>query len=177
MKVFNFIILLFLLSCPKGFAQKWVVTHEPADELRGVGASTNHYYQTADGSVLIYGYDSGVKQLGVSAKTVFDYDSDNEVGITVGFYDLQNSLIDRGSQLTRVTQSGTIVYFKGDLKDKIIDFIMNKEGYVRFFGHLYANGAFDLKVPCMKNRQNTPKVNNRNRVSTSKNKTSTLKRK
>jgi hypothetical protein len=155
------ILLLLLFVCNAAKAQLgWQTTEFEADELKGQSAYTAYFYTDEDGNKLTM-WSSEKDYFRITSGThIFDYivsGSVKEVGVTVGFYDKNDNLIEK-IQMTfwpddnpRIAHNSIFMPRNKKKGEKVIQYLQKEEGYVRFIAPLYHSvSGFDLKVPCIK---------------------------
>ena len=145
-------------------AQQWNVINNNADELKGTPAFTSYIWIEKNGG---FGYKDIDNTMFFIKTSEGIFNSNGRrgqkgrpliVGL-VGFYNLKDSLIDKMEITYEITEDYQSVYpnkytYKGGNNykraRKIIDYIKNNDGYIRFIIPRYAKGNFELKVLCNK---------------------------
>lgn len=156
--------LIVLVSIPT-FAQEWNKTKVDGDELKGTKDKTVLMYNDSGN---IFQVDDNEEKIFIlkTSNSFFDFTSikgTNNRFITlglVGLYDKENNLIEKLEITFEVYEPATICYpnkyTKGGGNNykrskKVIDFIKNSNGYVRFILPLHNQTTdFDFKVPTLK---------------------------
>lgn len=152
MKKLLMFIYLLIGAFSFSYAQSyWTKEHLEADELLGRASEDVYVYKENNMGAFLYYTDNDRKVI-KSSNAVFDYDSDHQVCVTIGFYDINKKLSWSDKYWFIVAQGGNIAY-NGSFKDEsiIIKYLKDYKGYVRFVCPRYAAGNFDLTVPCWKN--------------------------
>jgi|GEM_PF-1275411 hypothetical protein len=176
MKKIGLVIISLLLatSCfPQSeevLFQKWVKSKIESDELKGTPAYDVFTYVDLEnnGSITLWSIkddDFRIKSL----KSIFKSNGqkgsnlNNLVVGLVGFYDEQDHLIEKfdkfpfeedGHDQMDIVHPNKYTLKGGNNKKKakqIIDYLLNKKGYIRFVLPLYGGGNLDFKVMCMNN--------------------------
>lgn len=151
--------LLLLLTSPV-FAQ-WDKVVVKGDELKGTSDGVNCVYSD-DYKHIAFNEESVNYFVLITDKSFFNFGTQKgtngnyiTVGLT-GLYDNQDKLIEKFDVTFEVMEIATKIYpnkytSKGgnNLKrsKKIIDYLKNEKGYVRFILPLHDGSEFDLKVP------------------------------
>ena len=170
MKKILFILLFFTLSLFSINAQGWRERIIPADELKGNKEYIAYSYSDSIGSFIYWSNKNGQYKL-ITYQGIFNYSKDRTPqGIIcgllfkVGLYNENDELIDKFDMWLdcfdddgRVTEAFTRdqggmfnPVGQGKKVKKIMKYLNEKTGYVRFYADLYGNNpdAFDFKVPC-----------------------------
>lgn len=159
------LIILFVFALLMGMsinAQQWTITKNNGDELKGTPAYTSYIwmedngafaYKDTDDTLFLVSTKDGIfnsnGQRGRKGRPV-------TVGL-VGFYTPTDSLIEKMELTYEINEGSQSVYpnqytSKGGnnykRSRKIIDFIKNGNGYVRFIIPRYAKNDLELKVQC-----------------------------
>lgn len=160
----------------------WVYSIEEADELRGLEKRTLLMYVT-DNLEYSFGFiiSDNEKEIIISSrKGVFDYKidrvgNDKYVNGKCGFYDKNDQLILTltspymrdgifGFSVVGNGYDGLVVrnynFTKSqkekrqEIINKIFDYIMNEDGYVRFIAPKYSGPDMDIIIPCVNSNYN-----------------------
>ena len=157
--LFLFVIVAF---CNFAKAQSgWSTTEFGADELKGQAAYTAQFYIDNNGNRFTM-WSNEVDYFRItSASHIFNYrvsGSLKEVDVTVGFYDVNDHLIEK-VQMTfwpnddnpRIAHNSVFLSKNKKKGMKVIQYLQNEKGYIRIIAPLYHSiSGFDLKVPCLK---------------------------
>jgi hypothetical protein len=157
------IILLLLLMCITltGSAQRWVKHHESADELKGTSAVNLHYADISNiGSVIILD-DKDLLTFSLR-KGIFDYKRYEEYYVVdgiAGMYGENGDLVEKVNIRINVSEDSpdfAQAYFNSDFGyegsgaiKKILSWIRNNKGSIRFIIPKYGGTDFDVKLPTL----------------------------
>ena len=121
-----------------------------ADELKGTPSSYMTTYTDDAGMFVCISNDKENILSVTTAKGIFDYDSYQNVKLTIGFYK-DGALINRKTALAFVSTRSANHALMSDYGSKgIIDKILNhliNVGDVRIIAHKFRGGDFDIKLP------------------------------
>ena len=150
--------------------QKWIKSEIEGDELKG---TPNYYAYTyvdieSKGAITLWSIKEDNFRI-KSLKSIFKSNGskganhNNLVIGLVGLYDEQNNLVEKfekflfeedGHDQMDQVHPNKYTSMGGNNKKKakqIVDYLLNKKGYVRFVLPLYGGGELDFKVTCMNN--------------------------
>lgn len=140
-------------------AQRWVKHHEDADELKGQSAVNLRYADIANKGVIIIYDDKDFLTIGLK-KGIFDYRRYEGYYIVeglVGMYSGKGELTEKVNIRIEVSEESpnfAQAYFNTDLGyegsgaiKKVLSWIRNNKGSVRFIIPQYGGTDFDVKLP------------------------------
>jgi len=148
------LILVNLLVLGKLSAQTgWSSNEHKGDELKGTESYYSYKFEDSEENDFIYWSNSDYNFRIISGSHIFDYSSSKMISITVGFYSIDDNLIDKGTT-TLVVSSENSHFAEVPGKKigrKVLKYLNENEGYVRIIAPLYGTlASFDIKIPCMK---------------------------
>jgi len=133
----------------------WNKTVFNADELKGTESYTSYYYEDVNGMVVFFSNEPCYKL--VTQSGIFDYGvlGDDDVIVTIGFYDINNKLIKKEQSAFYVSSKDKgSCFLSAALKERgafFKKYIEEEKGYVRIIAPRYGRSDFDIKIPCMNN--------------------------
>lgn len=163
-------ILLFLsLMCVifSSSAQRWEKLHEDADELKGIPASNSHYANISNIGVIIILDDTDLLTISLR-KGIFDYKRYKEYYVVdgiVGLYGENGDLVEKIKVRINVSEDSpnfAQVYYNNDFGyegsgaiKKVLSWIRNNKGSIRFIIPKYGGTDFDVKLPTIISQEQT----------------------
>ena len=152
MKKVIFTCMMLIVSAQL-FAQSWNTTEFKADELKGIEAYTAYTYNDEKGNSFIYWSNTEKKIRIIDKQHLFNSSINNEVFITVGFYDDKGNLVKKKKDMYFSTINDTYNMAEnryGKEAAMILRYLKEEKGYIRFITTQFKTSAsFDLKVPCL----------------------------
>lgn len=154
-------ILFLLLVCVvlTSSAQRWEKRHQDADELKGTSAVDLHFADISNMGVIVILDNKDLLTIGLK-KGIFDYKRYEDYYVVegiAGLYGENGELIEKANIRIEVSEdspSFVQAYFNTDLSyegsgaiKKVLSWIRNKKGSVRFIIPLYGGTDFDVKLP------------------------------
>lgn len=157
MKKFIFILSFIILATINANAQEnefntWSVVNLEGDELLDTQTEVIYVLTTSDGDKFVH-YTTRPKMIVISSENgVFDFESSRysltSVSAVIGYYDLENNLIDKETTKLYKIGKSYAVGFLGT--DKLMDYLRNGDGYVRFVIKRYTRSNLDVVIPTWK---------------------------
>lgn len=148
-------ILLAAVLIEINCSAQWVKKNVEGDDFAGTVSNTTYCFISAEanGSCAFYQTESGsYSGLIVSTNSgLFDYSSQSYGmgGGKVGFYDSNGNLIKKwGNRSFVITGNGKSATPWG-LSDKVINYLLNEDGYVRIIVRKRSGNNLDIKIPCI----------------------------
>ena len=161
------IITIALVLCAFAFdaqSQYWDHLITEADELTGEKGYESDIYTDENENVFVMWSDEDINFRIISGTSIFNYIGDiRSVMATVGYYDLNNKLIEKNEIQLLVSEGQAnqaepnMVPMIRPIPNKkrvpqLLKFVRNNQGYVRILVPLYGtNARFDIKIPCLNN--------------------------
>lgn len=162
-----FVVAMMTFVCIVANAQKWEMLHEKADELKGTPERTRYRLSDDEAGIFMF-YDTGdFWKVGVN-RNAFKIDpthlnkNKNFIAYaTIGLYDADGNLIEAWDNceleiidMYRVAQ----VVEKKQGKNKkgayrVADYLRDTTGFVRILIPTQLGDGFEMKVPCLNNKQ------------------------
>ena len=147
------VLASFVVFCNISAQTGWSSSEFKGDELKGTETYNSYKFEDEEGNDFIYWSNSDYDFRIISSSHIFDYNSSKLISITIGFYDSNDKLIDKGTTTLLVSSKDS--HFASvpgkKIGKKILNYLNESEGYVRIIGPLYGTlGSFEIKVPCMK---------------------------
>ena len=133
----------------------WYDLKFDADELTGSKERTIYCYRTKDGEVVVPN-DNNEAFMFYTFDGIFDtnYEFGESIAekVIIGLYDINGKLIEKiENGVFFVLDSGLCATGDNKINNKINSFIKTKKGFVRVVANKFAEGNFDIKIPCIKN--------------------------
>ena len=133
----------------------WYDLKIDADELSGIEEHTIYCYQAKDGFISTPS-NNNEPFIFITFDGIFDtkYKFGQRVAkkVIIGLYDINGKLIEKiENGIFVVFNNGSCATINNKINNKINSFIKTKKGFVRIVASKYADGDFDIKVPCMNN--------------------------
>ena len=158
----NVLLLLLMFMTLTGSAQYWEKHHEDADELKGTPATNLYYANISNVGVVIIMEDTDLLTFSVK-KGVFDYKHYKTyytvVDGIVGLYDENGDLVEKVVVRINVSEDSpnfAQAYINTDFEyegsgaiKKVLSWIRNGKGSVRFIIPKYGGTDFDVKLPTL----------------------------
>ncbi len=158
----RFILLLSLICVIlSSSAQCWVKHHEDADELKGLPATNLHYVDIPNICSVIIIDDKDLLTITLR-KGIFDYKRYKEYYVVdgiVGMYGENGDLVEKENVKINVSEDSpnfAQAYFNTDFGyqgsgaiKKVLNWIRNNKGNVRFIIPKYGGTDFDIKLPTL----------------------------
>ena len=164
------ILLLLFLMCATltGSAQYWEKYHGEADELKGTSSEDLHYANIPNVGIVIIHDELDLITFG-TRKGIFDYKRYKTyytvVDGIVGMYDENGKLIEKVNIRASVSEDSpglAKAYFNTDFDyegagvvKKVVSWIRNNKGSVRFIFPKYGDVDFDVKLPTLLSQERT----------------------
>lgn len=155
----------------------WIYNVSQGDELTGDSSHENFIYIAEDMHHIVrfHRYRDGIQFFIQATEGIFDYNHYDIVFGNCGFYDKNGNLIEALHSVLQKDGSNEFAYSsthktgktlivqnnfsaKGfqnkrtQLINKIFDFLMNKDGFVRFVAPKYDGKQMDIKIKCLNYR-------------------------
>lgn len=151
MKKILFILMMFCAVISIN-AQEWTSTDYEADELKGQESYTAYNFTDESGMFVYFSnYDDYYKICTLDG--IFDYKGRyHQLKVIIGFYDENDKLVEKFNDWIYVKEDNSkIAGASGKKSKKVITYIKQNMGYVRFIAERYGRTNFDFKVPCLNN--------------------------
>lgn len=153
----KFLLLFYMLFCfIFAYSQTWSTTHHDEDAMKKMEAYDSYSYTDTEGNVFVFWSNSPKNFRIISNESVFNYsDTAYWVELEIGFYDINGNFIKKIKTNGRADEEEpsrleNMSFTKG--AKKVISFIKEQKGSVRFLAPLYGiSSGLDFTVPCMKN--------------------------
>jgi hypothetical protein len=136
--------------------QGWVKMHVEGDEFSGTLPNTTYMYTASDGSTFyLLHYDKGYySDIMVETESgIFDYNSlsgSKVVAGKIGLFDEKNNLIKEwGNRSFYVGKENKSANPVRRLSGKILEHLIDNEGYVRIIVKKYSDKSLDIRIPCL----------------------------
>ena len=156
-----FLLLSLMCVILSSSAQRWVKHHEDADELKGLPATNLHYADISNiGSVIIVD-DKDILTISLR-KGLFDYKSYDEYYVVdgiAGMYGENGNLVEKLNIRINVSADSpnfAQAYYNTDFGyegsgaiKKVLTWIRNNKGSIRFIIPKYGGTDFDVKLPTL----------------------------
>lgn len=154
-------VLLLLLMCMtlSSSAQRWEKRHQDADELKGTSAVNLHFADIPNKGVIIVLDNKDVLTIGLK-KEIFDYKRFKEYFVVegiVGLYGKNGDLVEKTNIRINVSEDSpdfAQAYINSDFGyegsgaiKKVLSWIRNNKGSIRFIIPQYGGTDFDVKLP------------------------------
>ena len=162
MKRLLLLAVLVLAAFSQVKSQEWVFKTIEADELKGTEADSVIYYDTEDFLVVLSQKQnklSIVTKKGVFKCVGLEYTD----LVTVGLYDTLSNLVEKlsfcgygdiNNPSLLIIRNYLMKMFNSKHPDnfmatRIIDYLLNEKGCVRFITHRYMDFDLDITIPCI----------------------------
>ena len=154
-KVLWLIVCLMTMVVSANAQNGWDKAVFDADELKGTESYTSYYYEDVNGMVVFFSNEPCYKL--VTQNGIFDYGvlGDDDVIVTIGFYDIDNKLIKKEQSAFYVSSKDKgSCFLSPALKERGIFFkkyIKEEKGFIRIIAPRYNRTDLDMKIACMNN--------------------------
>ena len=158
----RFILLLSLMCVVlTSSAQRWEKHHEDGDELKGTSAVDLHFADIPNMGVIVILDNKDLLTIGLK-KGIFDYKRYEEYFVVdgiVGMYGRNGELVEKANIRIEVSEdspnfaqaySNTDFGYEGSgAIKKVLSWIRNNKGSIRFIIPKYGGTDFDVKLPTL----------------------------
>lgn len=149
----SLILALCAIATLQVSAQRWSETVHPADEMQNTKEYISYMYSDEKDNNFIYWSGSNGIRI-INNEGLFDSDLHRSFKIQIGYYDKTGKLIKKENKTLYLLKDDyqkaeTSLFSTGK---KVIDYIKNKDGYVRILAPQYQKiTPWEILVPCKKN--------------------------
>ena len=150
-----FMVLLAIVSLQINCNAQWKKMHVEGDDFAGVQSCTVYTYLCKEGGFSFYIRDDGYygSPIITTENGIYDYSIFSNNNITsgkIGLFDENNNVVKSWSNRDfYIDGSGTTAMPTERMSSKILEYLIDEEGYVRILINKYKGGKLDIKIPCL----------------------------